>query len=161
MQLVLINASLSVNDALYHVPTFYVFWNFGSIISGAILYEELSGFDLKMGLMFGAGILILTCGIVLTNVSTARKEAMARTPPTGLFASMIGLFHLFTRSLLTRQTPADEPAEQRSVSPAPAFRERIGSSGLFQDFPGSGQAASTANVAVDVVSGYSPQKSSI
>jgi MFS family permease len=159
MQLVLINASLSVNDALYHVPTFYVFWNFGSIISGAILYEELSSFDLKMSLMFGAGILILTCGIVLTNVSTAQKEAMARTPPTGLFAPMIGLFHLYTRSLLTRQTPADEPAEQRSVSPAPAFRERIRSSSLFQDFPGSGQAASTANV--DVVSGYFSQKSSI
>jgi len=39
LQLVLINVSLSVNDALFHIPNFYVFWNLGSIISGAIFYD--------------------------------------------------------------------------------------------------------------------------
>eukprot|EP00960_Hanusia_phi_P074009 768136-Hanusia_phi.AAC.2 len=41
-QLFLINESLSVNDALYHIPNFYVFWNVGSIITGAIFYEVCS-----------------------------------------------------------------------------------------------------------------------
>ena len=31
--------SLAVNDALMHIPNFYVFWNLGSIISGAIFYQ--------------------------------------------------------------------------------------------------------------------------
>lgn len=31
----LINFSLAVNDALYHIPNYYVWWNAGSIVSGA------------------------------------------------------------------------------------------------------------------------------
>jgi hypothetical protein len=38
-QLVLINMSLAINDALMHIPNFYVFWNLGSIICGAIFYH--------------------------------------------------------------------------------------------------------------------------
>ena len=38
-QLVLINMSLAINDALMHIPNFYVFWNLGSIVSGAIFYH--------------------------------------------------------------------------------------------------------------------------
>ena len=41
-QLVLINKSLAINDALMHIPNFYVFWNLGSIICGAVFYQELT-----------------------------------------------------------------------------------------------------------------------
>jgi len=45
----------AVNDALYHIPSFYVVWNIGSIISGAIFYEELDGLTAASAVMFGAG----------------------------------------------------------------------------------------------------------
>ena len=30
--------SLQINPALFHLPTYYVIWNIGSIISGGIFY---------------------------------------------------------------------------------------------------------------------------
>jgi len=44
LQIYLINASLAVNNILYHIPNFYVFWNVGNILTGAIFYEETAHF---------------------------------------------------------------------------------------------------------------------
>ena len=76
-QLVLINMSLAVNDALMHIPNFYVFWNLGSIISGAIFYQELAELEAKDLVIFFLGVLVLIVAVTLTNVSGARKQKLA------------------------------------------------------------------------------------
>lgn len=75
-QLLLISASLSINDSLYHVPTFYIFWIFGSITTGAIFYEEMESFKLVNWLLFAFGVATLLVGVCLTTVAARRK------PPT-------------------------------------------------------------------------------
>jgi hypothetical protein len=56
-QLVLINMSLAINDALMHIPNFYVFWNLGSIVSGAIFYHVRRTFvDAVLAACVAAGI---------------------------------------------------------------------------------------------------------
>eukprot|EP00286_Rhodomonas_abbreviata_P018606 CAMPEP_0181296652 /NCGR_PEP_ID=MMETSP1101-20121128/4819_1 /TAXON_ID=46948 /ORGANISM="Rhodomonas abbreviata, Strain Caron Lab Isolate" /LENGTH=440 /DNA_ID=CAMNT_0023401533 /DNA_START=220 /DNA_END=1539 /DNA_ORIENTATION=- len=72
-QIYLIDQSLEVNDALYHIPNFYVFWNVGSIITGAIYYEEMANFELRNWLGFFSGVLILFIGVYLTNVAAGLK----------------------------------------------------------------------------------------
>ena len=96
-QLILINLSLAVNDALYHIPSFYVAWNLGSITAGAVVYEELSDMNLRQALMFGAGIVVLVLGIVLTNVSMAMKASAQFRMKTNLICALaMGAFHLCT-----------------------------------------------------------------
>ena len=41
MQIHAINVSLGHNDALYHIPSFFVLWNLLSIMSSAVVYEEI------------------------------------------------------------------------------------------------------------------------
>jgi len=72
-QMALINYSLSVNDALYHIPNYYVWWNAGSIISGAIFYFEMSNFDTRSWVLFPLGVIILFVGVFLVNVSMRIK----------------------------------------------------------------------------------------
>jgi len=76
-QLVLINMSLAINDALMHIPNFYVFWNLGSIISGAIFYQELAELDVEDMAIFFSGVFILIVAVTLTNISGARKQRAA------------------------------------------------------------------------------------
>ncbi|MGB1600966.1 MAG: hypothetical protein ACPIOQ_49970, partial [Promethearchaeia archaeon] len=96
-QLILINLSLAVNDALYHIPSFYVAWNLGSITAGAVVYEELSDMNLRQALMFGAGIVVLVLGIVLTNVSMAMKASAQFRMKTNLICALaMDAFHLCT-----------------------------------------------------------------
>lgn len=74
-QMALINYSLSVNDALYHIPNYYVWWNAGSIISGAIFYFEMANFDTRSWVLFPLGVIILFVGVFLVNVSMRIKTA--------------------------------------------------------------------------------------
>lgn len=74
-QMALINYSLSVNDALYHIPNYYVWWNAGSIISGAIFYDEMSNFGTTSWILFPLGVIILFVGVFLVNVSMRVKTA--------------------------------------------------------------------------------------
>ena len=76
-QIYLIDQSLTVNDALYHIPNFYVFWNVGSIITGAIYYEEMKNFKMANWLGFFSGVGILFMGVYLTNIAAEKKMEMA------------------------------------------------------------------------------------
>ena len=49
LQVYLINASLVVNNILYHMPNFYVFWNVGNIVTGAVFYNEKAHFQRATG----------------------------------------------------------------------------------------------------------------
>jgi len=40
LQIYLINTFLVVNNMLYHMPNFYVYWNIGNIVTGAVFYNE-------------------------------------------------------------------------------------------------------------------------
>eukprot|EP00281_Chroomonas_sp_CCMP1168_P031206 CAMPEP_0206240444 /NCGR_PEP_ID=MMETSP0047_2-20121206/15942_1 /ASSEMBLY_ACC=CAM_ASM_000192 /TAXON_ID=195065 /ORGANISM="Chroomonas mesostigmatica_cf, Strain CCMP1168" /LENGTH=419 /DNA_ID=CAMNT_0053665227 /DNA_START=42 /DNA_END=1301 /DNA_ORIENTATION=- len=75
-QLLLISASLAINDSLYHVPTFYIIWILGTITTGALFYEEMENFETHNWVLFVVGVVTLLVGVILTNVSASRK------PPT-------------------------------------------------------------------------------
>jgi len=77
-QLVLINMSLAINDALMHIPNFYVFWNLGSIVSGAIFYQEFAELDHVALAIFFAGVIVLIFAVCLTNISVAQKQKLAQ-----------------------------------------------------------------------------------
>jgi len=74
LQIYLINESLVVNDILYHIPNFYVFWNIGNILTGAIFYEETSHFLIENWIQYSIGILLLFSGVMCTNISAAQKQ---------------------------------------------------------------------------------------
>jgi len=74
LQIYLINESLVVNDILYHIPNFYVFWNIGNILTGAIFYEETSHFLTANWIHYSIGILLLFFGVMCTNISSAQKQ---------------------------------------------------------------------------------------
>ena len=74
LQIFLINASLAVNDLLYHIPNFYVFWNVGNILTGAIFYEETTHFSPENWILFLSGVAILFLGIFFTNVAALSKQ---------------------------------------------------------------------------------------
>jgi len=77
-QLVLINLSLSVNDVLFHTPNFYVMWNLGSVLTGAVFYEETKTFGVLNWILFPLGAVILFFGVGLVNVALWQKMNMAR-----------------------------------------------------------------------------------
>ena len=74
LQVYLINASLVVNDLLYHMPNFYVFWNVGNIVTGAVFYNEKAHLSEGNWVLFLSGVSLLFLGVVCTNVSSARKQ---------------------------------------------------------------------------------------
>ena len=79
LQLFLINLSLSVNTALLHVPAFYVFWNLGSILTGAVFYQEMDTFAPAQWVAFVVGFCILTFGVLLINKSEAQRAQNSST----------------------------------------------------------------------------------
>jgi len=74
LQVYLINASLVVNDILYHMPNFYVFWNVGNIVTGAVFYNEKAHLSASNWVLFLSGVSLLFLGVVCTNISSARKQ---------------------------------------------------------------------------------------
>jgi len=60
-QLHFIDRSLRINDALLHVPVFYVLWNLLAMVGGGVVFEEFAGFHASDYALFsvGAGILFL------------------------------------------------------------------------------------------------------
>jgi drug/metabolite transporter (DMT)-like permease len=77
LQIYLINASLAVNDLLYHIPNFYVFWNVGNILSGAVFYEETKHFTGVSWAVFLGGVFLLFLGVWCTNYAAAHKALLA------------------------------------------------------------------------------------
>ena len=74
LQIYLINASLAVNDILYHIPNFYVFWNIGNILTGAIFYVETAHFSGSNWAFYLVGVFLLFGGVLCTNIATAHKQ---------------------------------------------------------------------------------------
>eukprot|EP00041_Stephanoeca_diplocostata_P010163 m.161193 g.161193 ORF g.161193 m.161193 type:complete len:322 (+) comp18050_c0_seq3:944-1909(+) len=64
-QLHFINTSLMVNDALFHLPMFYVVYVFGGVIVGGIVYQEFAGFTWWRWLVFVGGVMLVFSGIKL------------------------------------------------------------------------------------------------
>jgi hypothetical protein len=62
LELVLIDLSLTLNAATYHIPMFYVVWVLGSIVTGEVFYDELVDFSLWRWIVFCSGIFVLMCG---------------------------------------------------------------------------------------------------
>mmetsp|Transcript_4419 Transcript_4419/g.11217 ORF Transcript_4419/g.11217 Transcript_4419/m.11217 type:complete len:549 (+) Transcript_4419:142-1788(+) len=80
-QLHFINTSLQVNDALFHIPVFYVFWVVGGTIAGGIVYNEFEGYAWWRWLLMVLGILIIFSGVYLAAARLAKLfSAMADVP---------------------------------------------------------------------------------
>ena len=75
LQIYLINASLAVNDILYHIPNFYVFWYVGNIIIGAVFYDETAHFSVRNWVFFFGGLGVLFLGVLGTNITTPHKKS--------------------------------------------------------------------------------------
>ena len=74
LQIYLINCSLEVNDILYHIPTFYVFWNLGNIAIGAVFYDETTHFLAINWVLCAAGIGMLVLGVLCTNFAATHRN---------------------------------------------------------------------------------------
>jgi drug/metabolite transporter (DMT)-like permease len=74
LQVYLINASLAVNDILYHMPNFYVFWNVGNLVTGAVFYNEKAHLSETNWVLFLSGVSLLFLGVLCTNISSTRKQ---------------------------------------------------------------------------------------
>jgi hypothetical protein len=74
LQIHLINASLAVNDILFHIPNFYVFWYVGNIATGAVFYDETAHFGRWNWAFFGTGISVLVLGVLGTNLAATYKR---------------------------------------------------------------------------------------
>eukprot|EP00037_Helgoeca_nana_P021358 m.215408 g.215408 ORF g.215408 m.215408 type:complete len:417 (-) comp25615_c0_seq4:351-1601(-) len=77
-QLHFINVSLMINDALFHIPVFYVFWQVGVTIVGGVLYKEFVGFEIWHWVLYVIGVLILFAGIKVASKRLAAVEHAMR-----------------------------------------------------------------------------------
>ena len=64
LQIHLINVSVTKNDALYHIPAFFVLWNLLSILSSAAVYEEIR-ITAESWAILVAGVACLFVGVAL------------------------------------------------------------------------------------------------
>ena len=62
-QLHFIDRSLRINDALLHVPVFYVLWNLLAMVGGGVVFEEFAGFRASDYALFSLGSGILFLGV--------------------------------------------------------------------------------------------------
>jgi len=62
-QLHFIDRSLRINDALLHVPVFYVLWNLLAMVGGGVVFEEFAGFGAADYSLFSVGAIILFLGV--------------------------------------------------------------------------------------------------
>mmetsp|Transcript_97181 Transcript_97181/g.153841 ORF Transcript_97181/g.153841 Transcript_97181/m.153841 type:complete len:136 (+) Transcript_97181:1-408(+) len=74
LQIHYINISLSLNDALFHIPMYFVIWNLLSIVTGALVYKEMSDFEERSWFLFPAGVVLLFVGVVMS----AQRESSAK-----------------------------------------------------------------------------------
>eukprot|EP00040_Diaphanoeca_grandis_P024898 m.137489 g.137489 ORF g.137489 m.137489 type:complete len:463 (-) comp29922_c1_seq1:95-1483(-) len=79
-QLHFVNVSLMVNDALFHIPVFYVFWQVGATITGGVLYEEFASYKTWQLVLYGTGVLFLLLGIKVSSGRLAELETGMNAP---------------------------------------------------------------------------------
>jgi drug/metabolite transporter (DMT)-like permease len=117
-QLVLINMSLAINDALMHIPNFYVFWNLGAIISGAIFYQELRTLTVADLSIFFTGVVVLIVAVTLTNISGARKHKAAEEAAAATASSSVAAHSGPADSDMSLQPDADVRAGSDGMNEA-------------------------------------------
>lgn len=71
-QLHFINTSLMFNDALFHLPVFYVFFVVGGTIGGGVMYDEFQDYRWWRWLLLVLGIIIIFAGVVLAAERLAK-----------------------------------------------------------------------------------------
>lgn len=74
-QIHFIAISLAYNEALVHIPGFYVIWQVGAAVFGGIVYEEYEGFEAENWAMYIIGVLTMFCGIYLVTKRMGALEA--------------------------------------------------------------------------------------
>jgi len=124
LQLHFIQTSLMVNEALFHIPVFYVFWQIGSTVTGGVLYLEFDGLEYWSFILFGVGVSFLLFGIKLASARLAAVESVmaedatvkrsstdSDTMPSGIGEAME------LEVVTTPETPVDD--EPRSPHPRP------------------------------------------
>lgn len=75
LEILFVNRSLAVNDALYHIPIFFVTYDLFSIGSGYVVWREFDhvrGTDL---LLFAAGVALLLVGVIMVGWRGATGES--------------------------------------------------------------------------------------
>jgi hypothetical protein len=84
LQVHYINVSLSLNDALFHIPVYFVIWNLLSIVTGALVYNEFGDFEERSWFLFPSGVTLLFIGVVMAakRESTAKgySDSLSREP---------------------------------------------------------------------------------
>lgn len=65
LQFLYINKGLAHFESLYIIPIFYSTWLIGSILMGALFWDEFAGFSVWQFIVFGLGVLFVIIGVVL------------------------------------------------------------------------------------------------
>ncbi|CAE8598557.1 unnamed protein product, partial [Polarella glacialis] len=81
LQVYFINVSLSLNDALYHIPVFFVLWSLLSLVTAEIVFEEFSEFSRLDWTQFSLGVIVLFVGVGFS--ARRRQVAISAANPRG------------------------------------------------------------------------------
>ena len=88
-QIMYINKGLAHFESLYIIPIFYSTWLIGSIMMGALFWNEFDGFEVWQYVVFSAGVLCVMIGVLLLQqreiISTDEHgiEGMQGIAPNG------------------------------------------------------------------------------
>merc|ERR1712194_884178 len=74
--------SLSLNDALFHIPLYFVVWNLFSIATSAIVYEEFAEFGARSFILFPSGVTLLFAGVIMAAKRESFALSIGPTPDT-------------------------------------------------------------------------------
>ena len=70
----LVNASLSINESLFHIPVYYVFWVIGSVVTGGVFYDELKWTTPGHMYVFIVGLFLLFTGVLCSVLGGRERE---------------------------------------------------------------------------------------
>lgn len=73
-QVKLINDSLTVNDALFHMPVFFAMWQLMSTLGGWVVYGEFADMIWWHTLVFLLGVLVLMGGVAFSSFRLLRNR---------------------------------------------------------------------------------------
>ena len=109
-QMAFIDKSLRINDAMLHVPFFYVLWNIMSMLGGGIVFGEFDGFTGREYAAFVCGAAVLFAGVYVVSLRVDSGEPRAPDPP-------------LSKELLAVRVPSDAAvvAAPSPSSPDPAL----------------------------------------
>ena len=74
IEISLVNASLSINESLFHIPVYYVFWVIGSVVTGGVFYDELKWTTPGHMYLFIVGLFLLFTGVLCSVLGGRERE---------------------------------------------------------------------------------------